>query len=396
MLNKEDWMDITTQKDKGIYLKDIAAELGMHPKTVSRALLRGGPPSGKRFGARKSKLDPYKPIVDGLLQEGLWNGMVVLRKIQEAGYEGKICIVRDYIRPKRSLRKSRATVRFETPPGKQMQSDWGEITTIIGDEARKVYFIVNELGYSRKFHFWATDSQDAEHTYEGIILSFEYFGGTTEEVLVDNQKSAVISHRHTGHVVFNARFLDIAGHYGFAPKACRPYRARTKGKDERMVGYIKHNFFERYRQFESYEHLNQLAVQWLREEADPRVHGTVREVVAERFEREVPHLSSLPEVRYDTSYQEYRTAGWDGYIEVKGNRYSVPGSLCGSMMRIRINLEGTFSVYAGEEKVAEHRLRPAREGWVTVQSHHEGLWKQTLRVEQRDLAVYEEVTSCSS
>ena len=127
MLKKEDWMDITTQKDKGIYIKDIAAELGMHPKTVSRALLRDGPPSGKRPGAHKSKLDPYKTIVDGQLQERVWNGMVILRKIQEAGYEGKICIVRDYIRPKRSLRKSRATVRFETPPGKQMQSDWGEI-----------------------------------------------------------------------------------------------------------------------------------------------------------------------------------------------------------------------------------------------------------------------------
>ena len=396
MLNKEDWMVITTQRDKGIYIKDIAAELGVHPKTISRAIERGGPPSGKRPGARKSKLDPYKPIVDRLLQEGVWNAMVALREIQEAGYEGKICILRDYIRPKRVLRASRVTVRFETPPGRQLQSDWGEIMTTIGEEPTKVYFIVNELGYCRRFHFWGTDSQDAEHTYEGLIRSFEYFGGTTSEVLVDNQKTAVISHRHGGRVVFNSRFLDLAGQYGFTPRACRPSRARTKGKDERMVGYIKHNFFQRYRRFDSFEHLNQLAQKWLTEEADPRVHGTLKEIVRERFAREAPHLSCLPAVRYDTSYQEYRTVSWDSYIEVRGNRYSVPGSLCGTMVQIRLSLEGGLSVYGGDQKVAEHQLRPVGEGWVTVPSHHEGLWRQTLRVEHRELSVYEEVVACNS
>jgi IS30 family transposase len=68
MLNKEDWMYISTQRDRGVYIRDIAAELGVHPKTVSRALKRGGPPSGKRPGGRKSKLDPYKEMIDGLLR----------------------------------------------------------------------------------------------------------------------------------------------------------------------------------------------------------------------------------------------------------------------------------------------------------------------------------------
>ena len=212
----------------------------------------------------------------------------------------------------------------------------------------------------------------------------------------NNQKTAVISHRHGGRVVFNSRFLDLAGHYGFTPRACRPSRARTKGKDERMVGYIKHNFFQRYRRFDSFEHMNQLCEKWLTEEADPRVHGTLKEIVRERFEREAPHLSCLPAVRYDTSYQEYRTVSWDSYIEVRGNRYSVPGSLCGTMVQIRLSLEGGLSVYAGDQKVAEHQLRPVGEGWVTVASHHEGLWRQTLRVEHRELSVYEEVVACNS
>jgi len=96
----------------------------------------------------------------------------------------------------------------------------------------------------------------------------------------------VISHRIGAAVEYNPRFLELAAHYGFQPRACRPRRARTKGKDERMVRYIKENFFVRYREFENLTHLNQLAEQWLREEADQRLHGTVKEVVAERFVRE--------------------------------------------------------------------------------------------------------------
>jgi len=395
MLRKEDWILIEARRRRGVYQKDIAAELGVHPRTVRRAVQRGGAPSEKRPGARKSKLDPYKPLVDELLQEEVWNARVVFRELQDRGYRGGITILRDYIRPKRVLRKSRATVRFETPPGRQMQNDWGEVWTKVGGKKRKVCFSVNTLGYSRRFHFWCTDRQDAEHTYEGIIRSFEFFGGTTEEVVVDNQKTCVIEHRAGRRIQYHDAFLDLAGCYGFRPWACRPSRAQTKGKDERVVEYIKYNFFLRYRSFEDYEEMNRLGEHWIREEADPRVHGTVKEVVEERFERERPHLGPLPSARFDTSYRESRRVGWDGYIDVRGNRYSVPDAHCGARVVIRIGLDGLLRVFAEDRKVAEHWLRPVREGWSTVPSHHAKLWRETLRVERRDLKVYEEVSSCS-
>jgi hypothetical protein len=159
-----------------------------------------------------------------------------------------------------------------------------------------------------------------------------------------------------------------------------------------MVGYIKGNFFQRYRRFESLEHMNALAEKWLEEEADRRVHGTVREVVSDRFKRERGKLQPLPLRRYDTSYRERRAVGWDGYIEVRGNRYSVPDAYCGQTVVIRISLEGQLKAFAPDgEKIAEHRLRAAEEGWSRVHGHHEGLWKRTLEVQRRDLGVYEEV-----
>lgn len=392
MLSKEDFRMIEAMKRRGVFVKDIAAELGVDRKTVSRALARGAAPGGQRGRDRTSKLDPHKPTVDRLLSEGVWNAMVILREIEAEGYSGQASILRDYIRPKRVLRSPKATVRFETEPGRQLQSDWGEEPTEIGGKEQTVDFIVNLLGYSRRFHFWCTDSQDAEHTYEGLIRSFEYFGGVTDEVLVDNQKAAVLD-RPGGQARFQARFVDLATTYGFVPRACRPYRARTKGKDERMVGYIKGNFFVRYRRFESWAHLNQLAERWLVEEADQRLHGTVHELVAERFAREAPQLGALPASRYDTSYYETRQVSWDGYIEVRGNRYSVPHGLQGRTLGVRIGLDDSLRILDGPSQVASHRLQPAALGWVSVPAHHRPLWQETLGVEHRDLEAYQEAAA---
>jgi transposase len=400
MLNKEDFAVIKALNQHGAYLKDIAAELGVHPKTVKRALQRGSAP--KRERKRKvSKLEPYKPKIDHLLSEGVWNTVVILREIQADGYDGGSTILRQYIQPKRALRQSRATVRFETRPGEQLQTDWGEIVTQIAGQPTRVHFIVNLLGYSRRFHFWCTDSQDAEHTYEGLIRGFEYIGGVTEEVLVDNQKSAVAQASNQGQPHFNERFLDLAGWYGFNPRACRPYRARTKGKDERMVGYIKQHFFVRYRSFESWAHLNQLAEHWLSEEADQRVHGTVGEIVAERFTREQPLLGPLPHKRYDTAYRQTRQAAWDGYIDVDGNRYSLPSGWSGKMVTVRIGLDGSLRIYdpanpdPDAPPLAFHWLKDAQAGWSTVPEHHAALWQSTLNVESRPLQVYEEAAQWS-
>ena len=123
---------------KGVYVKDVAAELGVHPRTISRALRHGGAPSGRRPRARVSKLDPYKPMIEYLLEQGVWNAQVILREIQAAGYQGKRSILCEYISPKRPLRRARATVRFETAPGRQLQNDWAKLRTMVAGREREV------------------------------------------------------------------------------------------------------------------------------------------------------------------------------------------------------------------------------------------------------------------
>jgi transposase len=140
MIGKEDYAVIKSLDQRGIYLKDIAAELGVHPRTVSRAIKRGSAPRRERK-ERNSKLDRYKEQVDELLSKGVWNTMVILREIQADGYDGGTTILKEYVQPKRALRPGKATVRFETRPGEQLQSDWGEVIVEIAGKATKVHFI---------------------------------------------------------------------------------------------------------------------------------------------------------------------------------------------------------------------------------------------------------------
>ncbi len=90
-----------------------------------------------------------------------------------------------------------------------------------------------------------------------------------------------------------------------------------------------------------------------------------------RFTQEQEHLQPLLGTDFDI-----RHVSWDGYIEVGGNRYSVPESLCGQLVSIRISLDDELRIYSNEQQVASHRLCSAAYGWQTVPEHHAPLWQQ--------------------
>ena len=391
MLSREDHYMIKQLSKQGLFVVDIAHRIGCSEKTVRRHLNYPMPPTGKHRQKREAKLDAFKEYIDLRLTEQVWNAAVLFEEIRERGYLGGRAMLRRYIHPKRPLRSAKKTVRFETEPGYQLQHDWGEIVAEVAGSPCTINFAVNTLGFSRRFHVFAAPRQDAEHTYESLVRSFRYFGGSIKTVLVDNQKAAVLRHGQNGNIEFNAGFLQLAGHYGFIPRACKPYRARTKGKTERMVGYVKQNFFTRYRQFDSFAHVNQLLTQWLENVADKRMLRQFRQTPEERFEQEKTTLSPLPSGDFDTSYFDIRQVAWDSYIEVRGNRYSVPQTYCGQPVTIRITLDEGLRIYSNDLLVASHQLTTATSGWQRVAEHHQPLWQQVCGVEHRPLSVYEEL-----
>lgn len=312
---------IKQMRQQGAYIVDIANQIGCSERTVRRQLKYPEPPARKtRY--RMAKLKPFMDYVDTRLAENICNGEVILQEIKAMGYTGGRTMLRYYIQPKRKMLPGKKTVRFETQPGYQLQHDWGEVEAEVAGDQCKINFAVNTLGFSRRFHVFAAPKQDAEQTYESLVRAFRYFGGCVTTVLVDNQKAAVLKN-HNGNVLFNSGFLLLADHYGFQPRACRPRRARTKGKVERMVKYLKENFVVRYHQFDSFNHINQLLEQWLSTVADERQRRQFRQPPTERFVDEKTYLQPLPDADFDTSYFDIRHVSWDGYIEVRDNRYSV-------------------------------------------------------------------------
>jgi transposase len=120
---------------------------------------------------------------------------------------------------------------------------------------------------------------------EGLEAAFRFFGGVPSELLFDQMRSVVIRDLRPdgGRLVENAEFLRFAEHWGFRARACRPYRAQTKGKVERPIRYLRRSFFYG-RSFVSDADLDAQLQRWLAKTANVRVHGTTGERPLERFE----------------------------------------------------------------------------------------------------------------
>ena len=345
-------------KGLGWGIKRIARELGCSHMTVRHYVAQGGwlPYRG---GGRRRALAGLEDWVAERFRRHAGNADVVRQELlAEKGIKLSLRTIEREVAPlRRQLEaEARATIRFETPPGKQLQIDFGERRVPIGGESVKVYLFVATLGYSRRVYVRAFRNERQESWFAGLEGAFRHFGGVTEEVLFDNDRGLVVRHdRATREVEFNARLHAFAKHWRFRPRACAPYRARTKGKDERGVGYVKKNAIAG-RAFDSWSALEAHLAAWTRDIADQRVHGTTGEVPIERFRHSEatalrPIAGNPP---FAVSRELVRKVQTDCAIEVDGNAYSVPWRLIGETVRVTV-AGGELRVSHAGQEVAVHQ-----------------------------------------
>lgn len=235
MIRLEEWVDIVALHRQGHGIKMIARHAGISRNAVRRALRRGGPPLYER-APRPSKLDPFKDyLVQRLTEFPELSCERLLGEIRIRGYTGGRTILKDFTFPYRRRRRE-PIVRFETAPGDQAQVDWSDLGVhLIDGHPTKLYLFAMVLGYSRCLFAEVVTRTDTDTLITCHRRAFTYFGGTTRTILYDNMKTVVIQRGAGGDHHFNPKFLDFAGCVGFAPKLCRPYRAKTKGKVERAL-----------------------------------------------------------------------------------------------------------------------------------------------------------------
>jgi transposase len=235
---------------QGLSVSAIARQCGLDRKTVRRYIERGlEPPT---YGPRKpgpALLDPFT----GYLRErvkacpGL-TGARLLRELRERGYQGGYTAVTDLLREVRPAADSRFEVRFETAPGEQGQVDFAQFQLVFTDEPttpRIVWLFSMVPGYSRLIWARFVVHQDLATLLRCHVAAFETLGGAPHELLYDRMKTAVTGEGDRGGIVYNRALIDLARHYGFHPRACQPYRAKTKGKVERPFRYIRFGLLPR-------------------------------------------------------------------------------------------------------------------------------------------------------
>jgi transposase len=278
--------------EQGLSKAEIARTLQLSPRTVYHWISTGqldreldnGP---ARYAARPPvarKIDRYRQIIQVRLAEfPLLSATRLYDEVQAAGYSGGYSQVKEFVREVRPKPPADPVVRFETPPGLQAQVDFAEFRLPWG----KRFALVVVLGYSRLLWLQFYSRQTMAVLMRGLEESFATFGGVPAELLFDQLKAVIIDDQRPdgGKLLENAEFLRFAAHWGFRIRACRPYRAKTKGKVERPISYVRQNFFYA-REFLNDADLNQQARSWTQLRANARLHRTTREVPQIRFERD--------------------------------------------------------------------------------------------------------------
>jgi transposase len=323
---------------QGLSPTAIARQLGIDRKTVRKYIALGlEPPAYGPRTPRPKATDPFLPYLRERL--GAYPGLTAVRlwrELRERGFAGGYTGVKRAVQELRPAPVQTFELRFETPPGDQAQVDFARFEVTFTDEPgtrRIVWLFSMVLGYSRLIWARFVVHQDLGTVLRCHVAAFQALGGAPHEILYDRMKTAVLGEDADGLVVYNRSLLDLARHFGFQPKACRPYRPKTKGKVERPFRYIREDFFLA-RGFRNLDDLNLQLRHWLDTVANPRVHATTRQVVNVAFAEEKSALATLPLLPYRTVLRLERRISHEGMISVGGNTYSVPDTTRRRMLEV--------------------------------------------------------------
>ena len=281
-------MDIRSDRQKGLSYVELGRKYHMDPRTAKRYAESPQKPEYTLSEPKPTKMDPYKQIVDEWLEEAPYSALRILEKLREMGFDGGYSIVKAYVSNRKMDLNEKATVRFETTPGKQGQMDWGFFEDhLVYEDGRwkKLYCFLMILGYSRMRYIEFVTDMSTNTLIQCHQNAFRYFGGYPEEILYDNMKQVVIKRLlKQEDSTLNRQFEDFAGFYGFKPILCRPYRGQTKGKVERTVQFVRDNFMVGIK-YNSLADLNGQALAWCNK-VNGKVHATTNEIPFERLKKE--------------------------------------------------------------------------------------------------------------
>ena len=342
-------------RERGLNFAQIARELHLDEETVAKwARAKSYSGSARTNTQRKSKLDPYKLIIQRWLERHPYTARQIFQRLRsEEGYTGGITILTDYVRTIRRVHAP-AFLTLSFAPGECAQVDWGCAGSMsVGSTTRRLSFFVMVLCYSRLSYVEFSLKEATEHFLQAHQNAFEFFDGVPAKVLIDNPKTAVLKHPSGEKPLFHPRYLDFAAHYGFEPRACNVRKANEKGRVESGVGYVKKNFLHGLQLPPGLDALNAGVRQWMDTIANVRIHGETRKKPLEVFATEKPHLKALPPLPADTGVTYTVRANSRFRIRLDTNRYSVPSRYASQLLTLKAFAE-RLCIYHDQQLIATH------------------------------------------
>lgn len=364
--------------EQGWGIKRISKDFGISRNTV-RKYIRQGEWREFHTPLRSSTLDNLSDWLKNEFGQHNGNADVIRQDLQkEHGINVSLRTVERAVKPFRrdTWVEENVVVRFETPPGRQMQIDFGQKKVRIGGEWIKVHVFVAILGYSRRPFLRAFRRENQSAWFSGIEGAFRHFGGLPSDVLIDNATSLVTRHnRERGEFRLNNTFEEFAAYWGFRIKACAPARPQTKGKVEGGVKYAKNNALAGH-SFETWEELEAHLEWWMREVGDTHIVSTTGEAPLTRFNRdEIGALRSLPGKPPFCQVREcVRKVARDGTVELDTNHYSVPWRHIGELVRVHA-ADGEVAIRSlkGGELLCRHAERQGQHQRIIQPQHLDGI-----------------------
>ena len=316
---------------------------------------------------KTSKLDAYRDLIKQFIEKDPQvKAPVVLQRLQQQGYDGKITIVRDYLLKLRGRKSSRrAFIRFESPPGKQLQIDWGHFGHLqYAQTKRKLYALAVIESYSRMLYVQFTHSQKQDSLHQCLLNAFRFFDGTVQEIVVDNMVTAVIE-RHGSLIRFNGAFLQFLRPFKIVPVACNPAAPHEKGKIENSIKYLRQNFWP-LRTFTDLADVQLQVNHWLDTVANVRIHQTTGEKPKSRFAK--VDLRPLPDLLPDCRETCLAKVHKDFAVRFDANCYSSPPWTIAKTVTIKADAF-TVSIYLNEKRIASHQRCWQRKKRIELPAH---------------------------
>jgi transposase len=347
---------------KRFSVRRIAREYHYSRKTVRKAIQDAAIP---QYHLAKPKpyrvMEPYLPIIQNWLEEDKARSpkqrhtgvRIYQRLVKEHGFSGGERTVQEHVRRlKQDL--SALAIPLDFDPGIDAQCDWGEAEIYLKGQLVTANYFCLKLCYSARPFVIAFPTQRQEAFFEGHRQAFEWLEGVPARLGYDNLKTAVLKVLRGRNRIEQEAFTAFRSHYLFESRFAMPATPREQGKVESLVGYARRNFFVPIPRVDSFEELNQLLRERLREE-DQRPAPHRQTTIGAAWAEEKARLLPLPRYPHRCCINRYVEANRFSLVNFDNNRYSVPVEYG---LRDKLTLHAyvwKIEIACGERLIATHQ-----------------------------------------